>query len=463
MKKVMNNTKVWLGMLWLNSLLLSGCEKMLTVKQPPDQLGAEIVFADSATTQAALNGMYSKLYNGDGTGGSIFSARISTLPARSADELSAVQSGFDDFYNNSLVPTNADVADLWLYPYNAIYLANSIIEGVQASGTLPAVMQKQAIAEARFIRAFSHFYLVNYFGKVPLLLTAGLEQTATAPAATADAVYAQVISDLTAARDSLGTDYSWSGGDRMRVNKWVATAMLARVYLYRGAWAQAEAAATAVINQQALYGITADLNKVFLTGSNEAIWQLYTNVFGYTYFASLMIPSGNSVPAYTLSSYLYNGFEAGDQRKAAWTGSVAVNGNTYTYPAKYKSIQFDNSESEMVMRLAEQYLIRAEARAKQDKLAEGRADVNVLRHRAGLGDVVAADKDALLLAIEQERKAELFCEWGHRWLDLKRTGRASTVLGAEKPNGWQATDTLYPIPQRARSTNASLGQNEGYH
>lgn len=463
MKKVMNNTKVWMGMLWLSSLVLGSCEKMLTVKQPPDQLGSEIVFADSATTQAALNGMYGKLYNGDGMGGSIFSFRISTLPARSADELSAVQSGFDDFYNNSLVPTNADVADLWLYPYNAIYLANSIIEGVQASGTLPPVMRRQAVAEARFIRAFCHFYLVNYFGKVPLVLTTDLSRTATAPAAAADAVYAQIISDLTAARDSLGTDYNWSNGDRMRANKWVATAMLARVYLYRGAWAQAEAAASEVISQQALYRITTDLNKVFLTGSNEAIWQLYTNVAGYTYFASQMIPSGISVPDYMLSTYLYNGFEAGDQRRAAWTGSVAINGNTYTYPAKYKSLQFDNSESEVVMRLAEQYLIRAEARAKQDKLAEGRADIDVLRHRAGLGDVVAADKDALLLAIEQERKVELFCEWGHRWLDLKRTGRANTVLGTEKPAGWQATDTLYPIPQKARSSNTSLGQNEGYH
>ena len=117
----------------------------------------------------------------------------------------------------------------------------------------------------------------------------------------------------------------------------------------------------------------------------------------------------------------------------------------------------------MVMRLAEQFLIRAEARIQQDKLDDGRADLDSVRIRAGLLALPEdLDKSELLLAVEQERHMELFVEWGHRWFDLKRTGRSNTVLAPIKGADWQATDTLYPIPLDARKTNIHLDQNDGY-
>jgi hypothetical protein len=116
----------------------------------------------------------------------------------------------------------------------------------------------------------------------------------------------------------------------------------------------------------------------------------------------------------------------------------------------------------MVLRLAEQYLIRAEARARLGKVPESQADINAIRSRSGLSNTTAADPAALLLAIEKERQVELFSEWGHRWLDLKRTGRADAVLGAEKPTDWQPTDALYPIPQNEILSNPLLTQNLGY-
>jgi hypothetical protein len=117
----------------------------------------------------------------------------------------------------------------------------------------------------------------------------------------------------------------------------------------------------------------------------------------------------------------------------------------------------------MVMRVAEQFLIRAEARVQQDKLETGRADLDSIRMRAGLLPLATnLDKAALIRAVEQERKVELFVEWGHRWFDLKRTGRSATVLGPIKGVNWQATDTIYPIPSDAIRTNVFLTQNEGY-
>ncbi len=115
----------------------------------------------------------------------------------------------------------------------------------------------------------------------------------------------------------------------------------------------------------------------------------------------------------------------------------------------------------MVLRFAELYLIRAEARANQDNLEGAIDDLNEIRSRAGLPDLLdTLTKDEVLLAIEKERKLELFTEWGHRWLDLKRTGRALTVLSVTKPEITE-TDLLYPIPLAAMNTNPNLEQNPG--
>ncbi|HCO85286.1 MAG TPA: RagB/SusD family nutrient uptake outer membrane protein, partial [Arenibacter sp.] len=123
------------------------------------------------------------------------------------------------------------------------------------------------------------------------------------------------------------------------------------------------------------------------------------------------------------------------------------------------------SEYSMVLRLAEQYLIRAESRAMQGNISGAIADVDVLRSRAGL-DLIndiepEINKEGLLNIISEERKLELFSEWGHRWFDLKRTGKASQVLMPLKPL-WQETDVLFPIPQVELDKNQNLHQNVGY-
>ena len=157
------------------SITFYSCNKLVAVKLPVDQLVTATVFADSTTAQAAVNGMYSQIYYGNGL--SVFGYRISTLPAESADEIIPAQNTFDQIYTNSLVANNSDVNDLWSNCYNIIYLANSIINGVQSSNTLSPTLKKQLIGEAEFGRAFCDFYLVNYFGKVPLITSTDVNIT----------------------------------------------------------------------------------------------------------------------------------------------------------------------------------------------------------------------------------------------------------------------------------------------
>ncbi|HEU4473178.1 MAG TPA: RagB/SusD family nutrient uptake outer membrane protein, partial [Flavisolibacter sp.] len=117
----------------------------------------------------------------------------------------------------------------------------------------------------------------------------------------------------------------------------------------------------------------------------------------------------------------------------------------------------------IVFRLAEQYLIRAEARMHKGDIQGSISDLNIIRSRAGLPSLpVTLTPVQLATAIEQERRVELFCEWGHRWQDLKRTGRAGAVLSTAKAPNWQSTDELYPIPAVEMQNNPFLTQNPGY-
>jgi hypothetical protein len=123
------------------------------------------------------------------------------------------------------------------------------------------------------------------------------------------------------------------------------------------------------------------------------------------------------------------------------------------------------TEYTTVLRLGEQYLIRAEARAHLNKISEGLRDLNVIRQRAGLSDAMASDKNSLLNLVQHERQVELFTEWGHRWLDLRRTGKIDEVMGnyaSQKGTSWSSNWALYPIPLYDITQNPNLTQNAGY-
>jgi hypothetical protein len=119
----------------------------------------------------------------------------------------------------------------------------------------------------------------------------------------------------------------------------------------------------------------------------------------------------------------------------------------------------------MVLRLAEQYLIRAEAQAQQNNLAGAKSDLDAVRLRSGLPGVTVTTKEAMLQDIAQERQTELFTEWGHRWFDLKRTGAMDSVMtrtAVVKGTAWKPHFKLFPIPQTEIQANPNLTQNPGY-
>jgi hypothetical protein len=181
--------------------------------------------------------------------------------------------------------------------------------------------------------------------------------------------------------------------------------------------------------------------------------------------ASVFIPASPGIrPQYAISDGLLNSFEPGDLRRSQWIKATTGGTTTYYYPYKYQVISSPSpAEYNVVLRLAEQYLIRAEARAWLNNVEGAVADINVIRRRAGLPSLpITISQDQCLAAVEKERKTELFTEWGHRWIDLKRLGRANDVLSAEKGSVWQSADQLYPIPFSEIDRDPNMVQNPGY-
>ena len=447
----------------LVGLCLSACQKLIEIPtSPPNRVSTERVYSDSANAMGALVGLYANFRVG-GTVSSINGGSLSIYTGISADEMQPTNSetNVDALYANDLRPNNSYPDEMWASGYKGIYQANAFLEGVTDNAKLSASFQRQARGEALLTRALYYFNLVNIFGRVPLVTTSDYRVNAVLPRASIDALYDLIISDLTTSVSLLTDKYPSAG--RLRPNINAARALLSRVYLYRGRWKEASDMATLIINS-GLYDLL-EPNRVFLDGSREAIWQvLPLSNYNQVAEAAVFIPySADYVPSYTISNDLALAFEATDKRKQQWLGANVISGTTYAYPAKYKNTMATDVpfESYMIFRIGEQYLIRAEALAQQNLLDNAREDLNKIRNRAGLGVTPAILKDDILAAVAKERRVELFAEWGHRWFDLKRTGKADVVLGPKK-SGWQSTDALYPVPQSQTSTNPFLDQNPGY-
>jgi len=456
------------------------CEKALEISPSKVALNDDNVYTTDGGAQSVVSGIYmdmassGKIYNGN--------LGISLLLGLSADELI---NPYPDNVWNTAAYTNGYTAGIapafWSGLYHQIFVCNLAIKGISNSEQITAPVKKQLLAELKFIRAFGYFYAVNLYGDVPLTLTEDYEFNNTIARSPEQQVYQQIIADLSEAQANLADDrYVDASGatvpDRVRPNKQVVTALLARVYLYMQDWKNAEEQASALIANPN-YMLEPDLDRVFLRTSKEAIWQFQpvSDLYSNTVDAIFLVVNNINFAAngvLPVSTHLMQSFEAGDLRATNWIGryqTTITPLQSYNYAFKYKVAALFSpapaTEYPVVFRLAEQYLIRAEARANQNDFNGAAQDLYALRKRAGLGQVSTTDKNNLLAAIERERRNELFCEWGHRWFDLKRTGRLNAVMTTITPGkggSWGSYKQFFPVPADDVAINPNIGQTIGY-
>ena len=442
------------------SFLISGCDSFTEVDLPDSQLTAKAVYQDRTTANAAMVDIYSKIRDGGLLTGSLLG--LSSRLGLYADELD-LYGGEINFYNNALLPSGSEVSELWNSSYNQIYAANAVIAGVENSVSLNTTDKDQLKGEALFVRALLHFYLTNSFGAIPYVGTTDYQQNKAVHRIPENEVYALIKIDLEHAIALLPEDYITE--ERVRPNKWTAEALLARVNLYMGVWDEASNAASAVLNETGLYSWESDLDKVFLKESTTTIWQLMPKIPGdNTLEAETFSFFSGPPPLSALSSSLMTSFTAGDQRKMHWITAVSDGTDLWYHASKYKAVGNTGSSMEysIVFRLAEQYLIRAEARAHQGDLIGAKEDLNKIRNAAGLPNTEATTAATIIDAVIAERRLELFTEFGHRFFDLKRIGKLDAVLSPVKA-GWNSTDLNFPLPESELLLNPNLApQNAGY-
>lgn len=442
--------------------LLTGCSKEIKIEVPSTQLPAIEVFSNNSTATASILNVYIEMAK-------LETFIIPQVTGFLSDELESYETFPPnlELYNNSIRTDNSAVQSIWDRGYYFIYNANAILEGLSQSQGVSENIKAYLSGEALFIRAFWNFYLTNLFGEIPLITSTDYRKNTSVVRSQVDTIYAHVITDLESALELCSQEYldgtNNPSSEKVRPNKDAVAALLSRVHLYQGNYSMAFNISNSII-ESGKY-VLPNYNEAFLRNSQEAIWQLmpvnssYSTLEGSQFIALY-------TPSFGIPKKFVEEFENGDARKLNWINVLTENDQNYYFPFKYKIKSITPGdpfeEYSMVLRVAELYLIRAECRLFLNDLDGALEDLNLLRNRSLLAALPSTlAKNEIANAIEHERRSELFLEWGHRWFDLKRLGKASSVLSSLKPS-WNPGDELLPIPQLEISNNPLLTQNDNY-
>lgn len=466
------------------SLLFFSCEKLVELDPPQDQLISGTVFESDETAISSLSGLYASMMDRNYP----ISYNIALFTGLCSDELEYSQSlaSLLTIYKYAMMSEDALTNTFWSSGFKYIYQANAIIEGLNRSSSVSETVKRQLLGEAYFLRAFWNYYLSNLFGGIPLVVTTSYEQNTNLTRSSIEVVHSQILADLILAKSLLSENYvaansTAEANERIRPNTYTASALLARLYLEMNDYSKAEQESTRIISNQK-YNLV-ELTEIFERTSKEAIWQLelptQTNLIGSyeaNYFTLLAKPSANtSQRCATVSSSLFMLFNDLDKRKTVWIATYTDNtsdpATNYYYPAKYKSRTEPAEEYTTPFRLAEVYLIRAESNAKLGLIDEAINDTDRIRARSGLATlktlVPEIQQGSLLDSIANEKRRELFCEWGIRWFDLKRsdiTEDLMKAIAAQKAATWTPNARVWPIPLNDVLNSANkIKQNEGYN
>ncbi len=373
---------------------------------------------------------------------------------------------FRELVTKQIRPSNGAVSALWGSIYNVAYSANFILDRLPGIAGVPAQQRREVTATARFLRGYAYFIGAHTYGGIPLVTTPNVAANRTIGRSTKEQVLAFVLEDYLAALADLPERPAGPGF----AGKNAVRAALARYFLYQREWASAEQYASQVIGS-GQYRLDPAFEDVVLRDfPAESIFEMGytladdpgTATFGLN---NLFVGRREVIPSNQAILALLSA-QSGERIRTIGFNPGQQGGTDNGWSVRKYGTGDEDNNNIYIFRLAEMYLIRAEARANLGRVAGANSateDINVLRERAKAGLVSGVGTPAAMLTlIEQERLYELAYE-GHRWYDLVRTGRAQPVLSAFSPN-WSSTYEVWPIPLSETQRNPSLrnAQNPGY-
>jgi hypothetical protein len=437
---------------FVSIIVFTSCESFLE-QQPVDQITTDQVIIDAASAETAVLGIYSRLQIGNAYGNLLVN-----MPGVASDEL--VHSGsfptIAEVDDNSMSSNNVTTSGMWQTCYTGIFQCNNVLEIIEANPELPGLtpaLTNEIVGQARFLRALFHFNLLNLYGDVPLATSTDLETLSTISRTPRAEVMSFVIEEArTAATELEGV--SFDNDNQYRATSWAAKALEARALLYSGDVAGAGAVANDIIENGG-FELADTYSELFQPGSvqnSEIIFSVFFSAADQNGIAFQYLPSGRF--EYAVSPQLLAALtEDPNDTRADLIELNEGDAEGRHYVNKYTDIS-TGTDGFIVFRLAEMYLIRAEANLGS---AQAINDVNALRTRAGAAPLSSVSEQDLL----DEKFRELFSE-GHRWYDLIRTGNAVSTMSAINA-GFDANDQLFPVPNRDIQQNRNLEpQNPGY-
>jgi hypothetical protein len=437
--------------LLISVTLVSGCKKVLDT-QSELYIDQSLSIVDKRSAQAALTGAYNALSQNTYQGNTF--RYITNLLSDNIKWVGNTPTNREfDVYG--VFATNTRVQELWTAIYKTVNIANNIIDKVPAVNdvTFDQTQRNTERGEAFFLRALSYFDLVRLWRNVPIVTqaTKTVSDNKDITNSTGEEVYQSIENDLDSAEALLPATIN-----RNRANQYTARALKARLYLYQENWKKADDYATQVINDSADFKLTNPYSQFYAAkNSTESIFEVDYTINNKNSYASNWFQNPTSggkkefLPTDDLVALLKDPNIGGSRLALIFTVSGITYGNMNFKIAT-------GEDQSYVLRLAEMYLIRAEAKAEQLKLDDGLKDLNVIRNRANVSAIAAVStKDELIDKILLERRVELAYE-SHRWFDLIRKGKAQQVLGISDAN-----KLLLPLPKQ-EVLIANLTQNKGY-
>ena len=477
----------------LTAIVSSSCQKKVLDVEPQDLLSSELAFSTPEKIEANVIAGYDGLQSKD-----FLSGRALVYVDLMSEDIFDKTPFFGELSRFNLLSNNSLVAGVWTAGYDAIARANRAIAGINAnSSKLTAAKAGALIAECKFVRAVSNFYLVNFFAQpygfttdashagIPIITKSYTynDPDANKPRASVADVYTAIINDLTEALADLPLAYTGYANNmyhtKTRGTKAAASAFLSRVYLYKGDYANAKKFSKDVIDgAYGTYGLNSNVTTVYVNGTsqyntNETIWSIPNNLTDNPNSNNALAVHYNpvlrgdlAVSSAFLDETKNEYFPVDDKRRVLITGS-----GTFKYSGKYTNL----TDWAPIVRYAEVLLTYAEAQARLATTVDADAidKLNLVRDRARVGKpqyTVASfsTKDKLINAVLGERHVELAFE-GHRFWDLMRVKATvtnkfdsdGTSMLAPQPYG--AQKNVFPIPQlEVDKSKKVLSQNEGY-
>ncbi len=443
---------------------LSACEKFLAT-EPVNDVSDERTIFDKASAETALRGVYRQL----GASGYYGETYVTLGYFPSGDIKNLTTGGGANLVNINFRTDEVTFNQAWSAIYETINRANHVIAKVPQiqDPALTTELKDRYVGEAKFIRALAYFDLARAWGGVQVILepTNSLTDRPEIHRSSQAETYQQVLNDLADAEQLLP-----DGVNRIRATKRTVWALRARLHLYREEWALAEEYADKVIALTSDYHLVKPYSAWFannVTGSQESIFELqFSSINPSAIRAQMQHPTNGGTYRYAptdqfVQLLLDPNISGG---RSTLIGSVTQGGVTIWFGDLY--YRLPATDPAYILRIAELYLIRAEARAHLGKLIGNDSaleDLNKVRDRAGIPLSTANTREALLLAIESERRFEFAFE-AHRWFDLARTKRAKEVLETLNPNVSVAPhELLFPIPVTQIQVDPLLEQNPGYN